>query len=520
MVLILTVTASPGSRQGDATRQVFTQEGGTIGRAATNTWVLTHNKVSGRHAVISFRGGVFYIQDTSRNGVSINTRDNRLVRDRPYPLHPGDCIFIEPYEIDVAVDAASDRSPRQPAAVDPFGHDDPFGLIEDPVLGPSGLVVEAGESSAVDPVDLIDGARSAPPPQKPQRPAPVAHDDLLRSYVERPVVMPDPTPPRGAPIIPKGYNPLEEDPGSGVTRRPIPEARPVPEPRPFVEPRPSPEPAPPSGVQPQRPKPGNVSARDLPPAPPVAPTPTPAPEPVRAVVPPVTPAPPVPAAAPPPAAPPAAVPSDDASRVLQAILAGAGVPEAVASPELATKLGEIIRIVVGGLIEVLHARNQIKEEFDIGHTVFRQAFNNPLKFSANIEDALHNLLVKRNAAFLGPVDAFADAFADLRHHELAMLEGMRAAFKSMLAGFDPDVLQKEFDQQIAKAGLALVPAKLRYWELYRDKCRDLAKDPDAAFDELFGEEFARTYDEQFRTLKAQSRGRGGDNPSGDTPGDA
>ena len=58
-------------------------------------------------------------------------------------------------------------------------------------------------------------------------------------------------------------------------------------------------------------------------------------------------------------------------------------------------------------------------------THFRPADNNPLKFSANVDDALHNLLVKRNAAYLAPVEAFADAFEDLRNHQIAMLAGMR-----------------------------------------------------------------------------------------------
>ena len=75
-------------------------------------------------------------------------------------------------------------------------------------------------------------------------------------------------------------------------------------------------------------------------------------------------------------------------------------------------------------------------------TQFRPADNNPLKFSANVDDALHNLLVKRNAAYLQPVDAFEDAFDDLRYHQLAMLAGMRVAFESMLAQFDPDRLRE------------------------------------------------------------------------------
>ena len=50
---------------------------------------------------------------------------------------------------------------------------------------------------------------------------------------------------------------------------------------------------------------------------------------------------------------------------------------------------------------------------------------------------------------------------------------MRLAFESMLAQFDPDRLQEEFDRQIKKGSILGVPAKLRYWDLYRDKYSDL-----------------------------------------------
>ena len=137
-------------------------------------------------------------------------------------------------------------------------------------------------------------------------------------------------------------------------------------------------------------------------------------------------------------------------------------------------------------------------------TQFRPANNNPLKFSANVDDALHNLLVKRNPAYLPPVEAFEDAFADLRHHQIAMLAGMRVAFESMLAEFDPDRLQQEFDRQLSKGSLLSVPAKLRYWDLYRDKCREMVKDPEASFRELFGEQFAKAYEEQLKRLKDET----------------
>jgi type VI secretion system FHA domain protein len=192
---------------------------------------------------------------------------------------------------------------------------------------------------------------------------------------------------------------------------------------------------------------------------------------------------------------------------LAELLAGAGVPDAVITPELSRNLGHILRVVVDGLMDILKSRQRIKEEFRMHQTMFRPVDNNPLKFSANVEDALHNLLVKRNAAYLGPVEAFADAFDDLRDHQLAMLAGMRVAFEAMLADFDPDSLQKEFDSHIGKHALPLVPTKMRYWDLYRDRRQAMMKDPEATFARLFGEEFRQAYEEQFRQLKASRRAR-------------
>jgi len=186
---------------------------------------------------------------------------------------------------------------------------------------------------------------------------------------------------------------------------------------------------------------------------------------------------------------------------LAGVLEGAGLNPADVTPELARAFGQIIRVVVTGVMDVLQSRREIKDEFRMRMTQFRPRENNPLKFSANVEDALHNLLVKRNAAYLGPVEAFEDAFAELRNHQVAMLAGMRVAFESMLAEFDPERLQEEFDRQ-----KGLVPAKLRYWDLYRDKRREMTKDPEATFRELFGEEFARAYEEQLKQLKSQEPG--------------
>jgi len=190
---------------------------------------------------------------------------------------------------------------------------------------------------------------------------------------------------------------------------------------------------------------------------------------------------------------------------LSDLLVGAGLSEAQITPELIENFGRILRVVVAGLMDVLRARERIKDEFRMRMTTFKAVDNNPLKFSANVDDALHNLLVKRNAAYLGPVEAFEDAFQDVRNHQMAMLAGVRVAFEAMLGEFDPDRLREQFDKHVKKGGLLSGPAKLRYWEMYDEKFRGMVKDQESTFRDLFGEEFARAYEEQLERLKAVSR---------------
>jgi predicted component of type VI protein secretion system len=75
----------------------------------------------------------------------------------------------------------------------------------------------------------------------------------------------------------------------------------------------------------------------------------------------------------------------------------------------------------------------------------------------------------------------------------------------MLARFDPNRLQEDFDRQIRKGSILGAPAKLRYWDLYRDKYGELVKDADSGFRNLFGEEFTKAYEEQLKRLKALGR---------------
>jgi type VI secretion system FHA domain protein len=522
--LRLEIVGPQAAALGAAAAKVFGTSGGTIGRLPENDWVLPDPYISSRHARIHWRDGQFQIEDTSSNGVFVNSPDRRLGRGQVHTLRGGDRIFIDAYEIRVTL-AAAERESASPLAdlfgappsrrtepdspripEDPFGGDDPFGaptsqsprpsIPADFNVGGPAAIPDSAATESIDPLQLL-GFEQKRPSQVVPRAEDLARRSPLNDHYQppAPVVTPTKAPPTAAAgfHIPEGYDPLLDDAPSSLNdpfaaQAASPPPRPVP-PRPAPGQRAAmqaPEPArlPPSSAAPEDSTAALPRPRVLPTAPPI---------PARNI--PTT----------PPSAPPPREPVSDASLDFAALLKGAGLHGVEATPELAENFGQILRIVVGGLMDVLRAREHIKNEFRMRMTTFKVAANNPLKFSANVEDALHNLLVKRNAAYMSMTEAFEDAFADVRSHQMAMLAGVRVAFDAMLGDFDPDRLQEKFDAVLKKGSLLSAPARLRYWELYRDKFHAMVKDPENNFRELFGDEFARVYEEQLESLKAAAR---------------
>jgi type VI secretion system FHA domain protein len=561
MILTLEVVGEQAEDLGAAGRKVFHAVGGTIGRLPDNDWVFPDPYVSGRHALVRYLGGKFFVEDTSTNGVFINSPDNRLTKSQPYALKHGDLLYIDAYRITVSIESDEGAGDTM----------DTLSILKGKVApkspAPSPPPVQA-KPSPVPPV-----VRTAPPPPQaatpvsppkppppPARPISAAETVFLPMDDDNTIGMasgtdpnktefmgaPQPTPPskpqsmapppissRGARTAPP---PVEDDlktqwigtgtgAGIGVDKAPADEnktewfnrstASPPAE-LPPIRVRPAPSP-PPAAAKPVAPTPP-------PPPPPAAIIPPPieaSPPPPKPVARPTTP-PPAPFEAPAPVArererapertadrppPKPATGSQGGDELMREMLAAAGIAGVEPSVELAHTMGAILRIAVSGMMEVQRARERMKDELRVRGTIFKPANNNPLKFSANVEDAFHNLLIKHNAAYLDPTKAFEDAFHDVRDHHSAILGALRMAFEATLAHFDPARMQDEFDRQMKKGSILGVPVKLRYWDLYRDRYGDMLKDSDTSFRHLFGEKFAAAYEEQLDRLKAQQRDR-------------
>ena len=197
--------------------------------------------------------------------------------------------------------------------------------------------------------------------------------------------------------------------------------------------------------------------------------------------------------------PPATTNTDDMAR---AFLRGAGMTHPPDNPAaFMEEMGQVFRDTLTGLMAVLRARSQIKSEFRMSVTQIQARENNPLKFSVSPEEALGHMLSADRSGYMTPAKAVRDSFTDLEAHQLAVMAGMQAALQVLFRRFDPAVLEEEFSRT-ARGGVLGGNKKSKYWELYREYFAKLAKEAADDFAHIFGEEFARAYEEQVRKIAA------------------
>lgn len=162
--------------------------------------------------------------------------------------------------------------------------------------------------------------------------------------------------------------------------------------------------------------------------------------------------------------------------------------------------GRMLRLCIGGLLDVLRSRAKVKGELDLEQTGVKPSENNPLKFAPDVDQALDALLFYRGSRYLPPMDALEQAFVDLRAHERALVAAMKAAFDEQLAGFAPDRLQQRFDRGLRRGALKGLSNPAKYWDLYREHYDVTEKRSERSFDEVTARVFAEAYTAEIARL--------------------
>lgn len=172
-----------------------------------------------------------------------------------------------------------------------------------------------------------------------------------------------------------------------------------------------------------------------------------------------------------------------------------------ASPSGTANVEALFTLVLEGVMDVLRARAELKNGFRLPATLIQRRENNPLKFAPTGGEALARLLAAPNEAFLSGEAAVVDAMDDIRLHQVALLSGVRAAFDDLIAQFDP----ARFEEDPPRRTYLGFSRGKDAWARYRAHFEGLAADPEQRFRRLFGDEFARAYEDQLARAKRDGR---------------
>ncbi|MBL8269058.1 type VI secretion system-associated FHA domain protein TagH [Steroidobacter sp.] len=476
MALKLRIISDHYKALGKRSSRLFGVTGGKIGRSQDNDWILPDpdRYISSHHCSVEFRAGQWMLEDTSTNGVFINGSDVPASVDGPYALKDGDRLRLGDYEILVGIDerqdfpsdasgqmpaparASSRRSSPAPTPEMDLGEElDLTDLLRDAAIKspePPNATPGAGPLSVLGQgAGAFDINKALGIDLQPTRPSPQNN------------TVPGNRPPRS------GFSSLLDAPDEGEQRTVAHGGKPEDwqmQTKPYDR----------KSLQ-------ALTTASL----------------ARAAI-------EKPPAAPTPARRSTDAPALEPANGVEAFCRGAGIDPASVPLETQHALlqlaGQMTREVVLGLMEVLKGRADQKSRLRLNQTGIQPADNNPLKFSASVDEALLKLLDgHNNSRYLGPVDAIRDSFADLRTHQQALSGAIQAAVDEVMNRIEPGELQERFDRGLKRGALLGATNKMKYWDLYTEFYHVLNQRNEQNLPTLFAEELARTYAEKAQQKK-------------------
>lgn len=153
--------------------------------------------------------------------------------------------------------------------------------------------------------------------------------------------------------------------------------------------------------------------------------------------------------------------------------------------------GHALREAVMGLMDLSRMRAEFRREAGISGSSRLRDATSPLLQVRAVEEALSQMLAGKSPGAASAPQEVSTEFAKARHHQQAMLVALREALVNMLGNLDPDEMQEQFGG--ATRGPASTEAQARYWALYREMFKSMAKPGDSGMPPAFQEEFARAY---------------------------
>ena len=446
MAIKLRVISDHYQELGEQRSRVFGVNGGTIGRAPDNDWILPDAKrlVSGHHCEIEYRSGAYWLSDRSTNGVFVNEADDPVSETGPVALQDGDRLRLGDYEILVSLDDRIDFLPAAAelhSAAKHLDSDIGASLDLDSLFTPR----ESADSGSI---SIRNAFGQRLPREMREAATAAAGAEVASSADEREPPMPPPgvsaaaAPSAATDWALKTRAVSRQELADALERR-----------KSRIEAR-------------QQTQPFHQQANtwaDL-------------------------------------------KSSLQAFCRGAGIDPNALSPEAQAMLPLLA--GQLLREAVVGLNDLQQARTTTGPAAASAARTQESPGSNPLRGSSSVEQTLVRLFESHGRVYGGPVDALRDVLLEAKEHEAGLDAGMRAGLKALLEQLAPSNVADQFEQGRSRTLAPGQDPRPRYWEHYAELYRVITQNAVGGVPHPFVEPFVRAYEETRSELAARRRNRG------------
>ena len=179
------------------------------------------------------------------------------------------------------------------------------------------------------------------------------------------------------------------------------------------------------------------------------------------------------------------------------------------TPAFMESLGALVRAVTAGTMELLRVRSEGKSTLHAEMTRLEPRAINPLKAAWDAGVALEHLFAPRPLDMQDASGAVAEAYDNLRAHDRQLVAGIHAALASLVARFDPRVLEQRLGDETMLDSLVPGARKARQWDAFVEIYDDIRADAERDFWSLFEKELRAAGSGQHEHLPPRDSATGG-----------
>lgn len=206
MELVFDMVSAPQQIPGMAATKTFKHAGGIIGRSDGCDWVIPDRNrvISGKHALVSYDNGAFFLTDTSSNGIHLKDSGMPLAKGQPVRVEHGNVFCLGDFEIRARLiqnpaefetglhhsqptgsiipdDAFLDLDPLNALDQQEQRHYQPEDELSLLAPQPEAVPLQPHDYARID-TETLPVPELVPPPPPPAEPAPVVREALPSTF--------------------------------------------------------------------------------------------------------------------------------------------------------------------------------------------------------------------------------------------------------------------------------------------------------------------------------------------------